>query len=331
MLGLPVAEFLALNHGTAYLGYSQRSSTAAEHPFFAGGPRSSSSNGSRGMLPPSPRASGGPVGAARAAAAAMMAGSDMEEEGEGADEGVPLICVEPTATFGEVRHLLGPRGCQGGHHLMGCRLYPETQIMRVVPVAAAALAPDVHGHAVSSQTCFVAQKARLRTGLSPLLPCRCSSCWWCATCTGCMCVIRGRSHVRWWASSRPQTSSRYGQREGAGESAADMCCGNGLLAHLHPFSPPCPSCPATGHCLLPHSCIAPALWAGLVPCMLPGPMSCCLPLFAADQVVDSLCQDEEAAVEAVDAAAAGGVPPSPSGIPRKRQCTQADHPAGEEA
>jgi hypothetical protein len=56
------------------------------------------------MLPPSPRASGGPVGAARAAAAAMMmAGSDMEEDGEGADEGVPLICVEPTATFGEVR------------------------------------------------------------------------------------------------------------------------------------------------------------------------------------------------------------------------------------
>lgn len=40
MLALPVAEFLAVKHGTAYLGYSQQSSTSAKHPFFASGPPS---------------------------------------------------------------------------------------------------------------------------------------------------------------------------------------------------------------------------------------------------------------------------------------------------
>jgi len=42
VLALPVAEFLALLHNTSYLGYSQRSSEQAEHPFFASGPRSAS-------------------------------------------------------------------------------------------------------------------------------------------------------------------------------------------------------------------------------------------------------------------------------------------------
>eukprot|EP00879_Flechtneria_rotunda_P027307 GHRR01029251.1.p1 GENE.GHRR01029251.1~~GHRR01029251.1.p1 ORF type:complete len:217 (-),score=88.02 GHRR01029251.1:250-900(-) len=35
VLALPVAEFLAVKHGTSYLGYSQQSSSGAEHPFFA--------------------------------------------------------------------------------------------------------------------------------------------------------------------------------------------------------------------------------------------------------------------------------------------------------
>lgn len=39
VLALPVAEFLALLHNTSYLGYSQRSSQSAEHPFFAHSPR----------------------------------------------------------------------------------------------------------------------------------------------------------------------------------------------------------------------------------------------------------------------------------------------------
>jgi hypothetical protein len=43
VLALPVAEFLAVKHGTAYLGYSQQSSTSATHPFFASGPPSTGS------------------------------------------------------------------------------------------------------------------------------------------------------------------------------------------------------------------------------------------------------------------------------------------------
>lgn len=40
VLALPVAEFLAVKHGTSYLGYSQHSSNSARHPFFASGPPS---------------------------------------------------------------------------------------------------------------------------------------------------------------------------------------------------------------------------------------------------------------------------------------------------
>jgi 5'-AMP-activated protein kinase regulatory gamma subunit len=40
VLALPVAEFLAVKHGTSYLGYSQHSSSSARHPFFASGPPS---------------------------------------------------------------------------------------------------------------------------------------------------------------------------------------------------------------------------------------------------------------------------------------------------
>ena len=39
VLALPVAEFLALLHQTAYLGYSQRSSGSSDHAFFAGSPK----------------------------------------------------------------------------------------------------------------------------------------------------------------------------------------------------------------------------------------------------------------------------------------------------
>jgi hypothetical protein len=40
VLALPVAEFLAVKHDTAYLGYSQHSSSSSKHPFFASGPPS---------------------------------------------------------------------------------------------------------------------------------------------------------------------------------------------------------------------------------------------------------------------------------------------------
>jgi len=39
VLALPVAEFLALEHHTAYIGYSITSSTHSSHPFFASSPR----------------------------------------------------------------------------------------------------------------------------------------------------------------------------------------------------------------------------------------------------------------------------------------------------
>jgi 5'-AMP-activated protein kinase regulatory gamma subunit len=39
-LALPVAEFLAVEHGTAYLGYSATTSEHAKHPFFASANRS---------------------------------------------------------------------------------------------------------------------------------------------------------------------------------------------------------------------------------------------------------------------------------------------------
>lgn len=43
VLALPVAEFLALEHHTAYLGYSVVSSLHSKHPFFASSPRAGSS------------------------------------------------------------------------------------------------------------------------------------------------------------------------------------------------------------------------------------------------------------------------------------------------
>lgn len=42
-LALPVGEFLALLHGTVYVGYSAQTSAAAKHPFFA----SAASTGNR--------------------------------------------------------------------------------------------------------------------------------------------------------------------------------------------------------------------------------------------------------------------------------------------
>lgn len=42
ILALPVAEFLALEHGTAYIGYSVTSSQHSRHPFFASSSRSGS-------------------------------------------------------------------------------------------------------------------------------------------------------------------------------------------------------------------------------------------------------------------------------------------------
>lgn len=46
ILALPVAEFLALEHHTAYIGYSVASSNHSNHPFFASSPR-------KGRLPKS--------------------------------------------------------------------------------------------------------------------------------------------------------------------------------------------------------------------------------------------------------------------------------------
>lgn len=70
VLALPVAEFLAVQHGTAYLGYSAAASGHSEHAFFgsasrgypaAGSPRASAAAGARGAAPGSPLA---PEGAA---------------------------------------------------------------------------------------------------------------------------------------------------------------------------------------------------------------------------------------------------------------------------
>lgn len=83
VLALPVAEFLAVKHGTAYLGYSQHSSTSSKHPFFASGPPSA------GRRPTGADAADAEAAAAAAAAhspragAAAANGAAAAEGGEG--------------------------------------------------------------------------------------------------------------------------------------------------------------------------------------------------------------------------------------------------------
>ncbi|KAF8071153.1 hypothetical protein HT031_001235 [Scenedesmus sp. PABB004] len=84
VLALPVAEFLAVKHGTSYLGYSQHGSSAA-HPFFASR-RHAAAGGMR-----APGADAADADGARAAAA-----------GGGGGDDVPLITCAADATLLEV-------------------------------------------------------------------------------------------------------------------------------------------------------------------------------------------------------------------------------------
>lgn len=85
VLALPVAEFLAVKHNTAYLGYSQHSSSSARHPFFASGPPST------GRRPAAADADAADADAASdgAAAAAMdTSGADDAAGGSGGSGGL---------------------------------------------------------------------------------------------------------------------------------------------------------------------------------------------------------------------------------------------------
>ncbi len=79
VLALPVAEFLALLHGTSYSGYSARASGAKVHPFFQ---RQSSG----GLLTPSPRApsprssSGGSPGGVAHSPRPVVPGTMVDDE-----------------------------------------------------------------------------------------------------------------------------------------------------------------------------------------------------------------------------------------------------------
>ncbi|KAG2452837.1 hypothetical protein HYH02_002183 [Chlamydomonas schloesseri] len=86
ILALPVGEFLALLHNTSYLGYSQRTSTQAAHPFFASGPPTAlPPGGPRVSAPGSPPLGGGPGPGARRTSAA--GGAAPMDTGAGGGEG----------------------------------------------------------------------------------------------------------------------------------------------------------------------------------------------------------------------------------------------------
>ncbi|KXZ50299.1 hypothetical protein GPECTOR_17g938 [Gonium pectorale] len=117
ILALPVGEFLALLHGTSYLGYSQRTSAQAAHPFFAAGPPSalppspSAAPGAAGVMPPrmaSSPSGGGAAGGALPPRAASVSGAGGEEgcaEGE-AVWGVRMITCTADTTLERVLALL---------------------------------------------------------------------------------------------------------------------------------------------------------------------------------------------------------------------------------
>ncbi|GAX84672.1 hypothetical protein CEUSTIGMA_g12093.t1 [Chlamydomonas eustigma] len=126
-LALPVAEFVALMHGTTYLGYSQGgSSHRHSHPFFGGSPKPKLD---MSTLPSSPRN--------------MKVSEEVER-------GVRLFTVHPTSTLNEVLHMLSDNqihrvyitdpSCLEGQRLKGC--ITPTDILRwVLSVNAAAQLP----------------------------------------------------------------------------------------------------------------------------------------------------------------------------------------------
>ncbi len=112
MLALPVAEFVALTHGTTYLGYSQgggisprtsldrrgsgdRVSGGGTHTFFAGSPRAGAAMAHAGAMPDSPRAG--------------AAVSDTVSE-----HCIRFFTVRPTSTLSEVPAPWRWQGGRGG-------------------------------------------------------------------------------------------------------------------------------------------------------------------------------------------------------------------------
>uniref|UniRef100_A0A383VM92 CBS domain-containing protein n=1 Tax=Tetradesmus obliquus TaxID=3088 RepID=A0A383VM92_TETOB len=131
VLALPVAEFLAVKHGTSYLGYSQHSSKGAAHPFFASRlhkheqqPMRTTGADSADAADAEQAASDGAAAAAPAAAAGgaeslartgsgAAPGSDRKQpphspKGKdlGASEDVPLITCSSSATLLEVLQVM---------------------------------------------------------------------------------------------------------------------------------------------------------------------------------------------------------------------------------
>eukprot|EP00798_Chlamydomonas_sp_ICE-L_P017941 gene17941-24344_t len=116
VLALPVAEFLALLHQTAYLGYSQRSSESSQHPFFAGSPKVRPSiviPFSPGNAPSHTNMSSGEMNDAEVRPSIVIpsspgnAPSHMNmSPGEMNDAEVRLIAAKPTSTLREVLQLL---------------------------------------------------------------------------------------------------------------------------------------------------------------------------------------------------------------------------------
>ncbi|KAK9845507.1 hypothetical protein WJX81_008164 [Elliptochloris bilobata] len=97
-LALPVAEFLALQHHTAYVGYSVHSAKAATHPFFSSRSSGSSSGSLAGA---SPRAGGSAEDNEAGQEAAGGGGA-----AGGTAEDVRLVTCTPGATLREVLVLL---------------------------------------------------------------------------------------------------------------------------------------------------------------------------------------------------------------------------------
>jgi hypothetical protein len=135
VLALPVAEFLAVKHGTSYLGYSQHSSKGAAHPFFASRLHKHEQHGMRAIGADAADAADAEQAAGTdAAAAASPGGAGVEglaRTGSGAapgsgrrqpphsphgrdleaSEDVPLITCSSSATLLEVRSWHGVLGC----------------------------------------------------------------------------------------------------------------------------------------------------------------------------------------------------------------------------
>ncbi|GLI69924.1 hypothetical protein VaNZ11_014652 [Volvox africanus] len=99
ILALPVGEFLALLHNTSYLGYSQRTSAQAEHPFFASGPPSV-------LPPPSPRQRLPSMSGLSPGRSGEAAGEGEEAEHCGAAIGIRMITCTPDTTLLKLLALL---------------------------------------------------------------------------------------------------------------------------------------------------------------------------------------------------------------------------------